>query len=37
MKQDWKPEELRATAAEIRGAVMPKSITPEMVDRKSVV
>lgn len=31
MKQDWKPEELRATAAEIRGAVMPKSITPEMV------
>lgn len=31
MKQDWKPDELRATAAEIRGAVLPKSITPEMV------
>ena len=31
MKQEWKPEELRATSEEIRGAVMPKSITPEMV------
>lgn len=31
MKQDWKPDELRATSAEIREAVMPKSITPEMV------
>ena len=31
MKQEWKPDELRATAAEIREAVMPKSITPEMV------
>lgn len=31
MKQDWKPDELRATAEEIRKAVMPKSITPEMV------
>ncbi len=31
MKQDWKPDELRATSEEIRGAVMPKSITPEMV------
>ncbi len=27
----WNPEQLRATAEEIRGAVMPKSITPEMV------
>lgn len=31
MKEEWKPEELRATSEEIRGAVMPKSITPEMV------
>lgn len=31
MKQKWKPDELRATSEEIRGAVMPKSITPEMV------
>lgn len=31
MKKRWKPEELRASAEEIRGAVMPKSITPEMV------
>lgn len=31
MKQEWKPEELRATSEEIRGAVMPKSITPEVV------
>lgn len=31
MKQEWKPDELRATSEEIRGAVMPKSITPEMV------
>lgn len=31
MKKEWKPEELRATSEEIRGAVMPKSITPEMV------
>ncbi len=31
MKQDWKPDELRATSEEIREAVMPKSITPEMV------
>lgn len=31
MKQEWKPDELRATSDEIRGAVMPKSITPEMV------
>lgn len=31
MKEEWKPEELRAASEEIRGAVMPKSITPEMV------
>lgn len=31
MKNEWKPEELRATSEEIRGAVMPKTITPEMV------
>lgn len=31
MKQEWRPDELRATSEEIRGAVMPKSITPEMV------
>ncbi len=31
MKEEWKPGELRATSEEIRGAVMPKSITPEMV------
>lgn len=31
MKKEWKPEELRATSEEIRGAVMPKTITPEMV------
>lgn len=31
MKEEWKPEEMRATSEEIRGAVMPKSITPEMV------
>lgn len=31
MKEEWKPEELRATSEEIRGAVMPKSVTPEMV------
>lgn len=31
MKQDWRPDELRATSEEIRGAIMPKSITPEMV------
>lgn len=31
MKEEWKPDELRATSEEIRGAVMPKSITPDMV------
>lgn len=31
MKEEWKPAELRATSEEIRGAVMPKSITPDMV------
>ncbi len=31
MKKEWKPEELRETAETIRTAVMPKSITPEMV------
>lgn len=31
MKQDWKPDELRATSEDIRSAVMPKSITPDMV------
>ncbi|MCM1311109.1 MAG: hypothetical protein NC301_08840 [Bacteroides sp.] len=31
MKQEWKPEEIRQTAEEIRAAIMPKSITPEMV------
>lgn len=31
MKEEWKPEELRATSEEIRGSVMPKSVTPEMV------
>lgn len=31
MKNEWKPEQLRATSEEIRGAVMPKSITPDMV------
>lgn len=31
MKEEWKPEEMRATSEEIRGALMPKSITPEMV------
>lgn len=31
MKKEWKPEELRQTSEEIRAAVMPKSITPEMV------
>lgn len=33
MKEEWKPEELLATSEEIREAVMPKSITPEMVGR----
>lgn len=31
MKEEWKPDALRETAEEIRSAVMPKSITPEMV------
>lgn len=31
MKQEWKPDEMRANAEEIRSAVMPKSVTPEMV------
>lgn len=31
MKEEWKPGELRATSEEIRGRVMPKTITPEMV------
>lgn len=31
MKEEWKPDALRVTAEEIRSAVMPKSITPEMV------
>ncbi len=31
MKQEWKPDEMRASAEEIRGAIMPKSVTPEMV------
>lgn len=31
MKEEWKPDTLRETAEEIRSAVMPKSITPEMV------
>ena len=31
MKQEWKPDEMRANAEEIRTAVMPKSVTPEMV------
>lgn len=28
---EWKPEELRETAERIRGAMAPKSVTPEMV------
>lgn len=31
MKQEWKPDEMRANAEEIREAIMPKSVTPEMV------
>ena len=31
MKKEWKPEELRQTSEEIRGATLAKSITPEMV------
>lgn len=31
MKQEWKPDEMRASAEEIRAAIMPKSVTPEMV------
>ena len=31
MKQEWKPDDMRANAEEIRSAVMPKSVTPEMV------
>lgn len=31
MKKEWKPEELRETSEEIRGATLAKSITPEMV------
>lgn len=31
MKQEWKPDEMRASAEEIRSAIMPKSVTPEMV------
>lgn len=31
MKEEWKGAELRERAREIRGSVMPKSITPEMV------
>lgn len=31
MKQEWKPDEMRANAEEIRSAVMPKSVTPGMV------
>lgn len=31
MKEEWKPDALRETAEEIRSAVKPKSITPEMV------
>lgn len=31
MKKEFKPDELRQTAEEIRSAIMPKTITPEMV------
>jgi hypothetical protein len=31
MKKEWKPEDLRQTSEEIRGATLAKSITPEMV------
>ena len=31
MKKEWKPEELRQTSEEIRGATLAKSITPEMI------
>lgn len=31
MKEEWKPDEMRANAEEIRSAIMPKSVTPEMV------
>lgn len=31
MKEEWKPDELRANAEDIRAAIMPKSVTPEMV------
>lgn len=31
MKKEWKPDELRETSEQIRLAVAPKSITPDMV------
>ena len=31
MKKEWKAEELRRTSQEIRDAIMPKSVTPDMV------
>ena len=31
MKKEWKPEELRQTSEEIRGATLAKSIPPDIV------